>query len=135
MKAIAIVGSTTDQSQTLLADLLHWHGLSVFQVDSNNALLPVLSFISPELIVVESAVLATAEIICDRIKRSPVLGNVPVIICTDFCVRNSHHIHADAYLYTPYTAEDVFANVQALRPLASPLDSMVTWNQSLDVNP
>ena len=134
MKAIAIVGST-EQPQTLLADLLHWHGLSVFQVDSNNALLPVLSFISPELIIVESPVSATAEIICDRIKRSPVLGNVPVIICADFCARGSDHQGADAYLYAPYTAEDIFANVQALRPLAAPLDSIVALNRSLDINP
>ncbi len=134
MKAIAIVGST-DQSQTLLADLLHWHGLSVFQVDSNNTLLPVLSFISPELIIVESSVLATAEMICDRIKRSPVLGHVPVIICADFCARVDSDKHADAYLCAPYTAEDIFANVQALRPLVAPVDSIVAWNQSLDINP
>lgn len=116
MKAIAIVGSA-DQSQTLLADLLHWHGLSVFQVDSNEALLPLLSFISPELIIIESSAKTSAEAICDRIKLSPVLSHLPVIICTDWM---THKGNADAYLYEPYTAEEMFAHIQALRPLTTP---------------
>ncbi len=123
MKAIALVGST-GQSQTLLADLLHWHGLSVFQVDEGNALLPLLSFISPELIIIESSLWRDAEIICDRIKNSSVLGSVPIIVCAN---GGSTHSSADACLCSPYTAEDIFANVQALRPLTSPLsDSVVT---------
>ena len=133
MKAIAIVGSA-DQSQTLLADLLHWHGLSVFQVDSNQALLPVLSFISPELIIVESAMASTAEAVCDRIKQSAVLGHVPVMVCADHELDLSSSSQADAHLYAPYTAEDIFAYIQALRPLAAPLDSVVALNRSLDVN-
>ncbi|MBT9317404.1 PleD family two-component system response regulator [Leptothoe spongobia] len=119
MKAIAIVGNT-DQSQTLLADLLHWHGLSAFQVDEGKALLPLLSFISPELIVIESSGWVDAEVICSRIKRSPVLKHVPVIICAD---RADTVGHADAYVSSPYTAEEVFANVQALRPMFKPLSS------------
>ncbi|ESA38776.1 hypothetical protein N836_30075 [Leptolyngbya sp. Heron Island J] len=134
MKAIAIVGST-DQSQTLLADLLHWHGLSVFQVDINQALLPVLSFVSPELIIVESAIVSTAEAVCDRIKCSTVLGNVPVIVCADHDTDRSRPSGADAHLYAPYTAEDIFAHIQALRPLVTPLDSIAALNRSLDVNP
>ncbi|MEM9266790.1 MAG: hypothetical protein AAGA46_14820 [Cyanobacteria bacterium P01_F01_bin.13] len=124
MKAIAIIGST-GQSQTLLADLLHWHGLSVFQIDNGDALLPLLSFISPELIVIESSVWVDAELVCDRIKQSSVLGQIPVIVCAD---RVSPDGSANAYLCSPYTAEDVFANVQALRPLSAPLsDSIVAW--------
>ena len=126
MKAIAIVGST-DQSQTLLADLLHWHGLSVFQVDSDDTLLPLLSFISPELIVIESSVKTSAEVICDRIKHSPVLGHLPVIICTDWV---SGRGHADAYLYSPYTAEDIFVHIQSLRPLATQLSGNVVAHNS-----
>ena len=121
MKAIAIVGNT-DQSQTLLADLLHWHGLSAFQVDEGKALLPLLSFISPELIVIESSAWVDAEMICDRIKRSPVLRHVPVIICT---ARGSNAGIGDAYVSYPYTAEEVFANVQALRPLSKSLSDSV----------
>ena len=121
MKAIAIVGRA-DQSKTLLADLLHWHGLSVFQVDDNETLLPVLSFISPELVIVKSTLSIVAERVCDRIKHSPVLGRVPVIVCAD---QGSSVGSADAYLRSPYTAEDIFANIQALRPLAQPVDSMV----------
>jgi DNA-binding response OmpR family regulator len=117
MKAIAIVGST-DQSQTLLADLLHWHGLSAFKVDEGRALLPLLSFISPELIVVESLTWTAAEAICARIKRSPVLSHLPVIICAE---RGSTVGTADAYVCSPYTAEDVFENVQAFRPLSNAL--------------
>ena len=120
MKAIAIVGHA-DQSKTLLADLLHWHGLSVFQVDDNETLLPVLSFISPELVIVKAATAAAAEIVCDRIKSSAVLGDTSVIVCAD---QGSNSGSADAYIYSPYTAEDVFANVQALRPLAEPVDSI-----------
>ncbi|MEA5465692.1 hypothetical protein [Leptothoe sp. PORK10 BA2] len=123
MKAIALIGST-HQSQTLLADLLHWHGLSVFQVDPGNALLPLLSFISPELIIVESSLGQEAEAICDRIKHSSVLGQVPVIACTS---QGNIDGSADAYVYSPYTAEEIFAHIQALRPLASALsDSVVT---------
>ncbi|MEO1180507.1 MAG: hypothetical protein AAFX51_06545 [Cyanobacteria bacterium J06636_28] len=70
MKAIALVGST-GQSQTLLADLLHWHGLSVFQVDEGNALLPLLSFISPELIIIESSLWRDADAIANRLSISP----------------------------------------------------------------
>ena len=120
MKAIALVGST-GQSQTLLADLLHWHGLSVFQVDEGNALLPLLSFISPELIIIESSLWRDAEIVCDRIKNSTVLSDLPVIVCAD---QGSKSGSADAYLYSPYTAEQVFAHIQTLRPLAQPVDSM-----------
>ncbi len=126
MKAIAIVGST-EQSQTLLADLLHWHGLSVFQLDSDNALLPLLSFISPELIVIESSVKASAEVICERIKHSPVLGHLPVIICTDWVGGRGH---ADAYLYGPYTAEDMFAHIQSLRPLTTELSEHAVAHNS-----
>ena len=128
MKAIALVGST-DQSQTLLADLLHWHGLSVFQVDQGNALLPLLSFISPELIIIESSLGRDAEIVCDRIKRSPVLGRVPVILCANQLGNNGS---ADAYVSSPHTAEEIFAHVQNLRPLTSPLDGVFTsaWSDS-----
>lgn len=115
MKAIAIVGNA-EQSQTLLADLLHWHGLSVLQVDADKALLPVLSFISPELIIVEASMAMTAEMICDRIKHSSVLRHTPVIICAD---QGSSCGSADAYLYSPYTAEEIFAHIQALRPLTN----------------
>lgn len=128
MKAIAIVGSTA-QSQTLLADLLHWHGLSVFQVDENEALLPLLSFISPELIIIEPSV-AAAELVCDRIKHSSVLDNVPVIVCAD---RMSSQGSADAYLYSPYTAEDVFANIQVLRPLSALLSDSVVGSAWGDI--
>ncbi|MGD1949828.1 MAG: hypothetical protein ACFB14_09295 [Leptolyngbyaceae cyanobacterium] len=120
MKAIAIVGHA-DQSKTLLADLLHWHGLSVFQVDDNETLLPVLSFISPELIIVRATVAAASELVCDRIKNSTVLSDLPVIVCTD---QGSNSGSADAYLYSPYTAEEIFANIQTLRPLAQPVDSV-----------
>lgn len=121
MKAIAIVGSV-DQSQTLLADLLHWHGLSVFQVESNAALLPLLNFISPELIIIESSAKLTAEAICDRIKHSAILGHLPVIICTDL---SSEQGNADAYLRSHYTAEEMFANIQALRPWTAQLSDSV----------
>ncbi|MDV3351986.1 hypothetical protein SPB21_10550 [Leptothoe sp. ISB3NOV94-8A] len=128
MKAIAIVGSTA-QSQTLLADLLHWHGLSVFQVDENEALLSLLSFISPELIIIEPSV-ATAELVCDRIKHSSLLDNVPVIVCADRMLGQGS---ADAYLYSPYTAEDVFANIQVLRPLSALLSDSVVGSAWGDV--
>lgn len=117
MKAIAIIGNT-NQSQTLLADLLHWHGLSAFKVDEGKALLPLLSFISPELVVIESSTWVDAELICARIKRSPVLSHLPVIVCAEY--RNTVG-KADAYVCSPYTAEDVFKNVQALRPLSKSL--------------
>ncbi len=121
MKAIAIVGST-NQSQPLLADLLHWHGLSIFQVDSNDALLPLLSFISPELIIIESSGKISAEAICDRIRHSSVLGHLPIIICTSW---RSNDGNADAYIYEPYTAEEIFANIQALRPLDNQLSNSI----------
>ena len=121
MKAIAIIGSM-GQPQTLLADLLHWHGLSVFQLDDGDALLPLLSFVSPELIIIESLDWVEAELVCDRIKQSSVLGPVPVIVCTDRCSVGGS---ADAYLCSPYTAEDVFANVQALRPIYRPMSDSV----------
>ena len=121
MKAIAIVGST-DQSQTLLADLLHWHGLSAFKVDEGKALLSLLSFISPELVVIEASTRGNAEVICARIKRSPVLSHLPVIVCTE---RGNIAGKADAYVGSPYTAEEVFANVQALRPVSKSLSDNI----------
>ncbi|MEO1180506.1 MAG: hypothetical protein AAFX51_06540 [Cyanobacteria bacterium J06636_28] len=49
---------------------------------------------------------------------------MPVIVCAN---GGSTHSSADAWLCSPYTAEDIFANVQALRPLTSALsDSVVT---------
>ncbi|MEM7795153.1 MAG: hypothetical protein AAF579_11980 [Cyanobacteria bacterium P01_C01_bin.118] len=121
MKAIAIVGNT-DQSQTLLADLLHWHGLSAFKVDEGKALLPLLSFISPELVVIDSSTKVNAEVICARIKRSPVLSHLPVIVCAE---RRNVASKADAYVCSPYTAEEVFASVQALRPLSKSLSDNI----------
>ncbi|MEM8610995.1 MAG: hypothetical protein AAGF93_03175 [Cyanobacteria bacterium P01_H01_bin.105] len=131
MKAIAVIGRA-EQSQTLLADLLHWHGLSVFQVDKNKALLPLLSFISPELIIIEPSI-AKADLICDRIKHSSVLGHVPVIVCTNqLSIRSSTYSNADAYLQSPYTAEEVFANIQALRPLATSLPDSIIRSALID---
>ncbi|NEQ55345.1 MAG: hypothetical protein F6K11_35380 [Leptolyngbya sp. SIO3F4] len=121
MKAIAIVGNT-NQSHTLLADLLHWHGLSAFHVDDDKALLSLLSFISPELIVIDVATWVDAEVICSRIKRSSVLKHLPIIICAD---ENTTIGNADAYVTYPYTAEEVFANVQALRPTSKSLSDGV----------
>ena len=130
MRAIAIVGRA-EQSQTLLADLLHWHGLSVFQVDENEALLPLLSFISPELIVIEPSI-TVAERVCDRIKCSSVLGHVPIIVCADRVSVCSPCNGADAYLYSPYTAEEVFANIQALRPLFTTLSDSIVSSALID---
>ena len=129
MKAVAIVGNT-NQSQTLLADLLHWHGLSAFQVDDGKALLPLLSFISPELIVIDAAGWVDAEVICSRIKRSSVLKHVPVIICAD---RETAVGNADAYVSSPYTPEDVFAHIQALRPMPQSLPEALTESLSDNV--
>ena len=126
MKSIVIVGDA-GQSQTLLADLLHWHGLSVFQVDGGHAMLPLLGFISPELIIIESA--DRAELVCDRIRRSPILSHVPVVICADGSRSGDS---ADAYLYTPYTAEDMFAAIQALCPLATLSSGSVVASAGID---
>ena len=132
MQAIAIVGGT-GQPETLLADLLHWHGLSVFQVDSGQALLPLLSFISPELIIVEADVTTDTRNICDRIKRSPVVGNVPILVCSDRAQSSLFtERQADAYLCSPYSAEDVFAHIQALRPLTQQLSNGVVTSTRLD---
>ncbi|MBE9067200.1 hypothetical protein IQ260_11085 [Leptolyngbya cf. ectocarpi LEGE 11479] len=128
MKDIAIVGSPS-QPETLLADLLHWHGLSVFQVGDGDALLPLLSFISPELIIIEAA--PGTDALCDRIKRSSVIGHIPVLVCAEIgascCCSN-----ADAYLCAPYTAEEVFAHIQALRPLKKPLSNTIATSAWID---
>lgn len=129
MKAIAIVGSAS-QPETLLADLLHWHGLSVFRVDGGEALLPLLSFISPELIIIEVSAGIDSQGICDRIKHSSVVGHVPVLVCADRTVAAGNN--ADAYLCAPYTAEDVFAHVQALRPLTQSLFDNIATSVRLD---
>ena len=135
MQAIAIVGGT-GQPETLLADLLHWHGLSVFQVDSGQALLPLLSFISPELIIVEASAAADPREICDRIKHSPVVGHLPILVCSDRGALQSSLFaadhQADAYLCAPYSAEDVFAHIQALRPLKQQLSNNVVTSTWLD---
>ena len=127
MKSIVIVG-VAGQSHTLLADLLHWHGLSIFQVDGGHALLPLLGFISPELIIIESV--DRAERVCDRIHRSPILRNVPVVICAD---RRRSGGSADAYLCRPYTAEDMFAAIQTLCPLATLSSGSVVTPAGVDV--
>lgn len=136
MQAIAIVGGT-GQPETLLADLLHWHGLSVFQVEDGQALLPLLSFISPELIIVEAAGTTDPREICDRIKRSPVVGNLPILVCSDRGPLPGNLFtaepQADAYLHAPYSAEDVFAHIQALRPLKQQLSNSVVTSTWLDV--
>lgn len=132
MKAIAIVGNSS-QSETLLADLLHWHGLSVFQVGDGDALLPLLSLISPELIIIEAA--PGTEALCDRIKRSSVIGNVPVLVCAErgaSTLGTGTKSNADAYLCAPYTAEEVFAHVQALRPLKKPLSNTIVTSAWID---
>lgn len=136
MKAIAVVGRAR-QPETLLADLLHWHGLSVFQIDDDQALLPLLSFIAPELIIIESFDAKEAQELCDRIKRSPVVGQVPVIVCSSQCAHvisntSNPDNNADAYLYAPYTAEDVFAHVQALRPLTNTFSDGITTSAWID---
>ncbi|MEM7062159.1 MAG: hypothetical protein AAF572_03225 [Cyanobacteria bacterium P01_B01_bin.77] len=129
MKAIAIVGSPS-QPETLLADLLHWHGLSVFQVGDGDALLPLLSFISPELIIIEAV--SSTSALCDRIKRSSVIGNIPVLVCAEQGTCTSSNIPADAYLCAPYTAEEVFAHIQALRPLQQPLSNTIVTSAWID---
>ncbi|MEM9806628.1 MAG: hypothetical protein AAF959_15245 [Cyanobacteria bacterium P01_D01_bin.56] len=128
MRAIAIVGGA-NQPETLLADLLHWHGLSVFQVESGDALLPLLSFVSPELVIVESAPDMDVQDVCDRIKNSSIVGRVPVIVCSKYCVAPAHR-NADAYLSGHYTPEDVFAYVQALRPLGQALTGEVATSSA-----
>ncbi|MBT9312451.1 PleD family two-component system response regulator [Leptothoe kymatousa] len=130
MKAIAIVGGA-NQPETLLADLLHWHGLSVFQVESGETLLPLLSFISPELIIVESLPATEVQSVCDRIKRSAVVGRVPVLVCSD-CGGSQSAEQADAYLCGSYTAEDVFAYIQALRPLGETMYSQLATSAWVD---
>ncbi|MGD1857858.1 MAG: hypothetical protein ACFB2W_26780 [Leptolyngbyaceae cyanobacterium] len=120
MKAIAIVGNA-ERSGTLLADLLHWHGLSAFQVDASPALLPLLNFISPELIVIESSAWVDAELICARIRGSSILRHIPVVICSEQECAG----YADAYVGAPYSAEEIFASIQALRPLSEPLSDSV----------
>lgn len=128
MKAIAIIGSPS-QPETLLADLLHWHGLSVFQVGDGDTLLPLLGFIAPELIIIEAAPGTDTQAICDRIKHSAVVGHVPVLVCArGNCIRSS----ADAHLCAPYTAEEVFAHVQALRPLRKPLSNPTVTSAWID---
>lgn len=127
MKAIAIVGSPS-QPETLLADLLHWHGLSVFQLGDSDALLPLLSFISPELIIIEAT--SGTDVLCDRIKRSSVIGNIPVLVCAEGGAACSSN--ADAYLCAPYTAEEVFAHIQALRPLKKPLSNTIVTSAWID---
>lgn len=121
MKAIAVVGGS-EQPASLLVDLLYWHGLSVFQVDSGSPLLPLLSFISPELVIVESGPNVDVQEVCDRIKYSSVVGHVPVLVCSHQSIASDHK-SADAYLSGCYSVEDVFSHVQALRLLGQSLSA------------
>lgn len=127
MKAIAIVGGA-GQPEALLTDLLHWHGLSVFQVESGDTLLPLLSFISPELVIVESAPGSDVQDVCDRIKHSSVVGHVPVIVCAESCGSPQG---AAVCLSGHYTPEDLFAHIQALLPLSQSLANSVAKKSSV----
>ncbi|MEM6253268.1 MAG: hypothetical protein AAF821_10125 [Cyanobacteria bacterium P01_D01_bin.156] len=131
MKAIAIVGNT-HQPEALLTDLLHWHGLSVFQVESDETLLPLLSFIAPELVLVESAPGLDIQEVCDRIKHSSVVGHIPVMVCSNTYVAPACG-GADAYLAGAYDAEDIFAHIQALMSLSqTSIGKVVTSSAGLD---